>query len=168
MFYCIHVLFYSISLCPISLYYVLLCLFHFIIIFYFNLFFYYFVTIKVFSCKMFYSVPYHSVKIYSIIFSSSIVFYWPLSSFMAATAELPILPLSPSLPKPSPSGSRGVGVRPLRFCWFGGLGSVELVGSRFRSRATISADLRWWTPSMSRGDSGSGQSVSQNLSQQES
>lgn len=102
MFYCIHVLFYSISLCPISLYYVLLCLFHFIIIFYFNLFFYYFVTIKVFSCKMFYSVPYHSVKIYSIIFSSSIVFYWPLSSFMAATAELPILPLSPSLPPALP------------------------------------------------------------------
>lgn len=91
MFYCIHVLFYSISLCPILLYYVLLCLFHFIIIFYFILFFYYFVTIKVFSSKMFYSIPYDSVKIYSIIFSSSIVFYWPLSSFRAATAELSLM-----------------------------------------------------------------------------
>lgn len=45
---------------------------------------------------------------------------------------------------------------------------MELVGSRFRSRATISADLLWWTLSMSRGDSGSGQSLSQYLSQQES
>lgn len=135
MFYCIHVLFYSISLCPILLYYVLLCLFHFIIIFYFILFFYYFVTIKVFSSKMFYSIPYHSVKIYSIIFSSSIVFYWPLSSFRAATAELslmlfpavvsnlhpaarqpppspqplPILPLTPSLPPALPQWEQRCG-----------------------------------------------------------
>lgn len=134
---------------------------------------------KVFS-KMFYPIPYHSLLSYSFIFSCPVIFYWPLWPQLNSCCFLPLFrtfipsyssqfsPLAPPFPQHSPSGSRGVGVRPLRFCWFGGLGSMELVGSRFRSRATKSADLRRWTPSMGCGDSGSGQSVSQNLSQQES
>lgn len=102
MFYCIHVLFYSISLCPISLYYVLLCLFHFIIIFYFLLLSKY----SLLKCSiLFHTILFKSIRLFSLLLSSSIgpsVASWLLQlnsqfSPSAPPSSQPSLP--PALPQ---------------------------------------------------------------------